>query len=71
MPLTKYQFNAVLKRSLLSLGLGGFKVSTHSFRIGAATEAARLGLDESVIMRLGRWESRCYSIYVRPDLIFA
>lgn len=70
-PLTKFQFNSVLRRSLVGLGCGNFKVSAHSFRIGAATEAARLGLDESVIKRLGRWESSRYNLYVRPELVFA
>lgn len=42
--------------------------AAHSFRIGAAPEAARWGLPEEVIKRIGRWESRTYHIYVRPPL---
>lgn len=71
LPVTKFQFGSVLRRSLLALGLGSFKVSAHSFRIGAATEAARLGLDDSVIRRLGRWESSRFKLYVRPELLFS
>ncbi|XP_073511592.1 basic phospholipase A2 sphenotoxin subunit B-like isoform X2 [Phyllobates terribilis] len=32
---------------------------THSFRIGAATEAARAGLSETEVQRIGRWRSTC------------
>lgn len=41
----------------------------HSFRIGAATEAVRAGLLEGDIMRIGRWQSRCYVEYVHPELL--
>lgn len=67
-PLTKFQFSSVLKLCFSHLGLSSFKFSSHSFRIGAATEAARLGLSDSVIMRLGRWESSRFNIYIRPNL---
>ncbi|KAM4697900.1 uncharacterized protein WCC33_013515 [Rhinophrynus dorsalis] len=41
----------------------------HSFRIGAATEAARLGLGPETIRRIGRWESRRFLSYVRPHRV--
>ncbi|OCT99474.1 hypothetical protein XELAEV_18005255mg, partial [Xenopus laevis] len=55
--LSKFQFVAVLRRSLEGLKLAAAEYGSHSFRIGAATEAARWGLDETVIRRIGRWES--------------
>lgn len=67
--LTKFQFNFVLKKSLEYLGLDNLRITSHSFRIGAATEAARFGLHESIIRRLGRWESDRFRLYVRPNLV--
>ncbi|XP_069588341.1 uncharacterized protein [Ranitomeya imitator] len=68
-PITKFQFNSVLKKCLRLLDLGNVNISSHSFRIGAATEAARMGLDESIIKKLGRWESDRFKLYVRPSLL--
>ena len=42
---------------------GGY--SGRSFRAGAATTAAKAGVEDSVIKALGRWESSAYLIYVR------
>ena len=41
------------------------KYSGHSFRIGAATTAASVGVEDSLIKTLGRWESSAYLLYVR------
>lgn len=38
---------------------------THSFRIGGATDLARMGLPGSVIQARGRWTSLTYLIYLR------
>lgn len=54
-PLTKFQFNAVLKKCFLYLG--SFKFRAHSFRIGAATEAAALDLGDDVVRNIRRWDS--------------
>ena len=40
-------------------------MSTHSFRIGAATTAAAAGYPRWVIQALGRWKSDCYKVYTR------
>ncbi|KAJ8304040.1 hypothetical protein KUTeg_017623 [Tegillarca granosa] len=48
-PLTRYQFNAVLRKSIIKLGLPVSVFSSHSFRIGAATTLALKELDSSII----------------------
>ena len=69
-PLSVYQFNTVFRKCLTTLNLGGLPLSSHSFRIGAATEAARLGLDVVSIKRIGRWQSDAYKLYIRPHCLF-
>ncbi|XP_031747536.1 uncharacterized protein LOC116406780 isoform X1 [Xenopus tropicalis] len=66
--LSRFQFTAVFRQCLTALGLAAKDYSSHSFRIGAATEAARNGLGESTIRRIGRWESNRFQLYVRPHL---
>ncbi|CAJ0965331.1 unnamed protein product [Ranitomeya imitator] len=50
-PLTRFQFLALLRRILEILNIPPEEYRTHSFRIGAATEAARAGLLDDVIMK--------------------
>ena len=40
-------------------------MSTHSFRIGAATAAAAAGYPRWAIQALRRWSSDCYRTYIR------
>lgn len=68
-PLTRFQFSAVLSSCLKRLNLSGFRFSSHSFRIGAATEASLLGFSNDSLKKLGRWDSNRFKLYVRPDLI--
>lgn len=65
---TRYQFSTIFKRCLTKLGICASEYGTHSFRIGAATEAARAGLPNEAVRRIGRWRSDCYAGYIRPEL---
>ena len=56
MPLTRYQFQAVLKKVAARLGLEISQYSSHSFRIGAATTAAMNGLSLEAMQHKGRWQ---------------
>ncbi|KAM3932751.1 uncharacterized protein RB166_005789 [Leptodactylus fuscus] len=67
--LSRFQFVQVLRKGLSVLGLVPGDFSSHSFRIGAATEASRWGLPAEVIRRIGRWESDRFRSYVRPHLL--
>ncbi|CAH2324730.1 micronuclear linker histone poly -like, partial [Pelobates cultripes] len=57
-------FTKVFRAGLGKLGLPAGRFGTHSFRIGAATEAARLGLGDEVVKRIGRWESVRFRSYI-------
>ena len=65
-PLTYPVYNAVIKRLVKLAGLDPSLYSSHSIRAGAATQAARSGLDPESIKRLGRWRSQAYTLYLRP-----
>ena len=52
-----------VREALVSLGLDPQAYAWHSFRIGAATTAARAGLEDSVIQSLGRCSSGAFLRY--------
>ena len=56
---------AAVRCALATAGVNTLLYSGHSFRVGAATTAARAGLSEATIKMLGRWESAAYERYVR------
>ncbi|XP_075701357.1 integrase/recombinase xerD homolog [Rhinoderma darwinii] len=64
--LSRFQFCQILKRTASAAGLGKDRIGSHSFRIGAASEAAAAGSDEGTIKRLGRWKSNAFRTYIRP-----
>eukprot|EP00731_Ephydatia_muelleri_P013543 Em0007g853a len=63
-PLTARFFRDTLKRILRRAGLRPSHYNTHSFRIGAATAAAIVGLPSTEIMQLGRWRSSAFQGYI-------
>ena len=64
-PLTAYQFSSVLNKALTFLQIDTATFKSHSFRIGAATQAHLDGISEENIKKLGRWKSNCFSKYIR------
>ena len=59
-PLTQSKFTQEVREVLQALGLPYLEFAGHSFRIGAATAAAKAGIEDSVIRTLGRWNSSAF-----------
>lgn len=57
--ITRYQFTVVFCHCLSAVGLQPIEFGTPSFWIGAAMEAARVGLTAAEVQRIGRWKSAC------------
>ncbi len=64
-PLSREQLVKRMREALQPSGMDVSKYSGHSFRIGAATVAAAVGVEDSLIKTLGRWQSSAYLLYVR------
>ena len=64
-PLTQTAFVDRLRKALSSVGMDPSKYAGHSFRAGAATTAAKLGISDSTIKMLGRWQSSAYQLYIK------
>ena len=65
-PLTGDLLNSKIRNLLVSCGVVG-DYTGHSFRIGAATTAARVGLTGHLFKTLGRWSSEAYKLYIRTS----
>jgi hypothetical protein len=63
-PVTSSNFNAVLRERLEGV-LEGIKITSHSFRIGAASRMGELGVSDEEIKSVGRWGSRAFETYLR------
>lgn len=63
-PVTTKKLNRMLA-CLLGPVLPGQKISSHSFRIGAASRMGALGLSDTEIKAAGKWSSRAFEGYVR------
>jgi len=63
--LTRQRLVDAMRKALLKAGLDPVQFCGHSFRIGAATTAAKNGMEDSVIKTLGRWRSLAYLEYIR------
>ena len=56
-PLTRAWLVAHVREALQRAGIDSASYSRHSFRSGAATTAAKIGVEDSTIKMLGRWKS--------------
>ena len=69
--LSRSYFTSMLRSALTFIGLDPAHYKSHSFRIGAATHAALLGLSDPEIQALGRWKSGAFKKYIRlPTVSF-
>ena len=64
-PLTKRLFSRKFHEVLKGAGIDPTHYKGHSFRIGAATSAAAVGISDSNIKMLGRWSSDAFQTYIR------
>ena len=62
--LTRVKFSKLVRETVLAAGWSG-NFTSHSFRIGAASTAASLGVPDYLIKALGRWNSNAYLLYVK------
>lgn len=67
LPLTRVLLTQWLRDILAAANIPG-SYSSHSFRIGAATVAARNGVPDHLIQSLGRWASNAYRGYIRTPV---
>ena len=64
-PVARATFVAAVRAALLAAGLSAEGYAGHSFRIGAATSAARAGVPAHLIKAMGRWSSDAFMVYLR------
>jgi len=63
--LTRVRLVTKVREALASAGVDHSAYSGHSFRIGAATTAAKQGISDATIKMLGRWKSSAYQLYIK------
>ena len=54
-----------VRQALQEAGIDSKPYFGHSFRIGAATTAAKEGVGDATIKMLGRWRSNAYQLYIK------
>lgn len=63
--LSQDHFIGAVKETLQAAGIDASKYASHSFRVGAASTAARNAVQDSLIKTMGRWESSTYMLYIQ------
>ena len=66
-PLTRVALVDQLRSAMQQLGMDSSLYAGHSFRIRAATAAAKAGYPDSMIQTLGRWKSAAFLSYLRSS----
>ena len=66
-PLRRKLFSSQVQQALSAAGLDGTLFNSHSFRIGAATTAHSVGIPDSTIQLLDRWQSAAFQRYIRTS----
>lgn len=66
-PVTYTFVSKNLQNTISFISLNPALYKGHSFRIGAATRAAKLGFSENCIQKMGRWNSDAIRRYIRLD----
>lgn len=64
-PFSSRVFRICLSRIAAKAGLASRGITPHSFRVGAATSAAAIGIPVETIQRMGRWSSRAFVRYIK------
>ena len=64
-PLSRQGLVSEVRQALSVVGIDASSYAGHSFCIGAATAAASVGIPDSTIKMLGRWESSAFLRYIR------
>ncbi len=68
-PISRSHFTKRLNECLKFCGVDTQNITSHSFRIGGATHAARCGHSDDAVKKMGRWKSNALSRYIRlPSL---
>lgn len=68
-PITRKYFCDLLTMAIKRCGLNPSRYKGHSFRIGAASDAAERGMSDTQIRILGRWKSNAFLRYIRLSAI--
>ena len=64
-PFSRDNFISYLRDILRRLGYNENSYSGHSLRIGSATQACSVGIEDNLIKTLGRWNSSCYTRFIK------
>ncbi len=65
--LSRDKLVSAVRAALEQAGMDAKSYRGYSFRIGVATTAAQVGLEDSIVKMLGRWESTAYQRYIQPQ----